>query len=148
MKTLFQDKPAQFLQHCLDGKAMKPLTQVLLDRRATPHFKENPVPEEYLEAILLFGAQAPSGYNLQPWRFIVVRKKENRERLQKAAYNQEKIVEAPVIIIAFGGRNDWKNYLDEIFGEGLSRGYGKPEMVSQIKKQAAVFLEKAIPQNV
>lgn len=49
------------------------------------------MPDEYLEAILKFAAQAPSGYNLQPWRFIVVRDKANRERLQKAAYNQEKI---------------------------------------------------------
>jgi nitroreductase len=148
MKTLFQDKPTQFPEHCLDGKTMKPLTQVLLDRRATPHFKEDQVPEEYLEAILQFAAQAPSGYNLQPWRFVVVRKKENRERLRKAAYNQEKIIEAPVVIIAFAGRNDWKNYIDEIFDEGLSRGYGRPEIVFQIKKQAAVFLEKAVPQAV
>ncbi|HTR43877.1 MAG TPA: nitroreductase family protein [Pseudomonadales bacterium] len=148
MKTKFQDKPAQFPQRCPDGKAMKPLTQVLLDRRATPHFKDNPVPDEYLEAILQFAGQAPSGYNLQPWRFIVVRKKENRQRLQKAAYNQEKIIEAPVVIIAFAGKNDWKNYIDDVFDEGVSRGSGRPEKVPEIKKQAAAFLEKSIPQEI
>ena len=127
---------------------MKPLTEVILDRRATPHFKEDPVPQEYLDAILQFAAQAPSGYNLQPWRFVVVRKKENRERLQKAAYNQEKIIEAPVVVIAFGGKNDWKNYIDEILEESISRGVGKPETVVQIKKRAAVFLENAVAQDV
>jgi nitroreductase len=146
MKTMFQDKPAKFPQRCPDGKAVKPLTQALLDRRATPHFREDPVPEEYLKAILEFGMQAPSGYNLQPWRFVIVRKKENRERLRKAAYNQEKITEAPVVIIAFAIRDDWKNYIDAIFQEGIRRGYGKPETVPQLKKQAADFLEKGIPQ--
>ncbi|HEY3932591.1 MAG TPA: nitroreductase family protein [Verrucomicrobiae bacterium] len=148
MKTIFQDKPAVFPKHCPDGKPMKSLTQVLIDRRATSHFKSDSVPQEYLEAILRFAAQAPSGYNLQPWRFIVVREKENRERLQKAAFNQEKVGEAPVVVIAFAIKNDWKNYIDAIFDEGVRRGYGKPETVPAIKKQAADFLEKGIPAPV
>jgi nitroreductase len=143
---MFQDKPAGFPPRCPDGKPMKPLTQALLDRRATPHFKEDAVPDEYLKAILEFGAQAPSGYNLQPWRFIVVRKKENRERLRKAAYDQEKVSEAPVVIIAFAIRDDWKNYIDAIFQESVRRGAAKPETVSETKKQAADYLEKGIPQ--
>jgi nitroreductase len=144
MKTIFQDKPAVFPKQCPDGKALKSLTQALLDRRATPHFKPDPVPEEYLEAILQFAAQAPSGYNLQPWRFIVVREKENRERLKQAAFNQEKIGEAPVVIIAFAIKDDWKNYIDAIFDEGVRRGFGNPQMMPQIKKQACDFLENSI----
>ena len=123
MKTMFEDKPASFPQRCADGRPLKPLTQALLERRATPHFKEDPVPREYLQAILRFGTQAPSGYNLQPWRFIVVRKKENRERLRTAAYNQQKISEAPVVIIAFAIKDDWKNYIDAVFQESSRRGF-------------------------
>ncbi|HZF00836.1 MAG TPA: nitroreductase family protein [Methylomirabilota bacterium] len=145
---MFQDKPSVFPKNRVDGKAMKSLTQTLLDRRATSHFKSDPVPDEYLEAILQFAAQAPSGYNIQPWRFIVVREKENRERLKKAAYNQEKVGEAPVIIIAFAIKDDWKNYIDAIFQEGVRRGYGKPEMIPGLKKQASDFLEKGIPAPV
>jgi len=148
MKALFRDKPVGFPEHCPDGSPMKPLTQALLDRRATSHFKPDPVPEEYLEAILQFGAQAPSGYNLQPWRFIVVRDKENRRRLRKAAFDQEKAGEAPVVIIAFAIRDDWKNYIDAIVQEGVRRGVGKPEMIPKIKQQASDFLEHKIPQPV
>jgi len=144
---IFQDKPALYPEKGADGKAVKPITQVLLDRRATSHFKPDAVPEEYIEAILQFGTQAPSGYNLQPWRFVVVREKANRQRLQKAAYNQEKVGEAPVIIIAFAIKDDWKNYLDEVFQEGVRRGYGKPEMIPGMKKMASDFLEKGIPQQ-
>lgn len=148
MKTMFQDKPAVFPKNCPDGKAMKPLTQVLLDRRATSHFKPNPVPEEYLEAILRFAAQAPSGYNLQPWRCIVVREKENRERLMRAAFNQQKISEAPVVVISYALKDDWKNYIDAVFQEGVRRGFGKPEMIPGLKKQASDFLEQMISQPV
>jgi nitroreductase len=148
MKTAFQDKPTLFPQKSVAGKALKPLTEVLLDRRATSHFKSDPVPDEYLQAILQFGAQAPSGYNLQPWRFIVVRDQGNRERLQKAAYNQEKVGEAPVMIIAFAIKGDWKNYIDEILLESVRRGHGKPEMIPGLKKMASDFLEKDIPQEI
>lgn len=148
MKTMFQDKPSVYPKRCPDGRALKPLPQVILDRRATSHFKPDVVPEEYVETILQFGAQAPSGYNLQPWRFIVVRDKENRQRLCAAAYNQQKIVEAPLMIIAFAIRDDWKNYIDAIFEESLRRGYGKPEIIPGLKKGAAEFLEKGIPQPV
>ncbi len=148
MKAMFQDKPRAFPKTCVDGKAMKSLMQALLDRRATQHFKPDSVPEEYLEAILQFAGQAPSGYNLQPWRFIVVREKENRERLMKAAFNQQKISEAPVMVIFYAIKDDWKNYIDAIFQEGARRGVGKPEMVPQIKQQASNFLEKMVPQAI
>lgn len=145
---MFQDKPVICPKTCPDGKAVKPLTQALLDRRATPHFKPDAVPEEYLETILRFGTQAPSGYNIQPWRFVVVRDKANRERLKAAAYNQEKVGEAPVMIIAFAIRDDWKNHIDAIFAESVRRGYGKPETVGTAKQNASEFLEKGISQEV
>src|SRR6185369_6132523 len=147
MKTLFQDKPAVYPKNRVDGKAMKPITQVLLDRRATSHFKSDPVPEEYLETILQFAAQAPSGYNLQPWRFIVVREKENRERLQRAAFNQQKVGEAPVIIITFAIKNDWKNYIDAVFQEVVRRGFGKPEMMPALKNRPRIFSKNISPRR-
>ena len=144
MNTKFQDQPSVYPKHCPDGKAVKTLAQTLLERRATSHFKSDPVPEEYLDAILQFAAQAPSGYNLQPWRFIVVREKVNRQRLQRVAFNQEKISEAPVILIAFAIKDDWKNYIDDIFQEGIRRGFGQPEMLPGLKKMASDFLETQI----
>ena len=52
------------------------------------------------------------------------------------------------MVIAFAIENDWKNYLDPIFDEGVRRGYGKPEMIRDLKKQASDFLEKGIPQSL
>jgi F420 biosynthesis protein FbiB-like protein len=42
-------------------------------RRSIRRFKDDPVPEEALQAILTAATQAPSAKNRQPWRFHVVR---------------------------------------------------------------------------
>jgi nitroreductase len=147
MKTQFQNQPVSWPTSTVSGQPLKPLPQVMIDRRATAHFKPDPVPPEYLEAILRFGAQAPSGYNLQPWRFLVLQKKENRERLQRVAFGQPKIAEAPVVIVAFATQNEWQNTFDAVFEEGVRRGCGQRETLPKVKQQAAEFL-KQVPQPV
>jgi nitroreductase len=147
VNTKFQDKPSGFPTTQVNGAPLKPLTQVLLDRRATAHFKPDQVPEEYVEAILRFAGQAPSGYNLQPWRFIVVRDEKNRRRLQEAAMGQAKVGEAPVVIIAFAVKGEWKARIDEIIQEGVRRGAGKADQIENVKKMAADFLN-GFPQAV
>lgn len=139
-----EEKPSVLPHAQPNGAPLKPLPQVLLDRRATSHFKPDPVPEEYLEAILRLGAQAPSGYNLQPWRFIVVRDAENRQRLQKAAMDQEKVSEAPVVLIAVGMK-DSPMLLEEVLSEGARRGLGRPESVDETARSARQFFETIRP---
>ena len=135
-----QDKPTNFPTTRPDGSPLKPLTEVVLERRATASFTDEEVPEEYLRAILELGTQAPSGYNLQPWRFVVVRGAENRQRLQQAAFNQAKVGEAPVVVIAVGMKEEWKERADEVFREGAERGAGNPESVEGYKRSAIQFV--------
>lgn len=73
-------------------------------RRATRSFRPDPIPEVLLAEILRLGTRAPSGYNLQPWRFVVVQSKQNREKLQACAFNQRQVAEAPVVLICCGDR--------------------------------------------
>lgn len=136
-----QDKPTDFPRTQPNGEPLKSITDVILERRATIHF--NPaeeVPEEVLEAILKLGTQAPSGYNLQPWRFIVVRDEENRKRLQRVAFNQPKVAEAPVTIICLGMTEEWKETAREVFKEGAERGAGNPDAWEQAMNGALGFL--------
>jgi nitroreductase len=113
---------------------------VLLERRATSHFRPDPVPEETLGSILELAGQAPSGYNLQPWRFIVVRDPENRKRLQKAAMDQAKISEAPVVVIAIGMKEETRKVIEEVVREGAEMGAGRPENVASVAAEAREFL--------
>ena len=140
-----QDKPTNFPTTRPDGSTLKPITDVLLERRATQSFTDEEVPEEYLRAILELGAQAPSGYNLQPWRFVVVRGEEERRRLQRVAFGQQKVAEAPVVIIAVGMKQEWKETADEILREGARRGAGSPDTVEQYKQSAVGFVSTMDP---
>jgi nitroreductase len=142
-----QDRPTSFPTTQPDGEPLKPLTRVMLERRATAHFTDEEVPEEYLNAILALGCQAPSGYNLQPWRFIVVRDRENRERLKKVAFNQAKVTEAPVVIIALGMKEEWKERAGEVFREGALRGAGSLENWEQARDKAVKALS-GVPMQV
>jgi nitroreductase len=136
-----QEKPNDYPQTQPNGAPLKPITEVLIDRRATIHYKpEEEVPAEVLNAILKLGAQAPSGYNLQPWRFIVVRDAENRKRLQAVAFGQPKVAEAPVVIICLGMKEEWKERAPEVFREGAERGAGNPDSWEQAMQGALGFL--------
>lgn len=86
----------------------KLLSQAIAERRATPSFEPEPVPEADLERILRAGLAAPSSYNMQPWRFIVVRDPDQKRKLRSASYNQAKVEEAPVMIVACGDADGWR----------------------------------------
>lgn len=100
----------------------KKLSEVILGRRATPSFDGSPMPAEDLRMILDAGLHAPSGYNTQPWRFIVVQSPEQKKRLRSASYNQGKVEEASAVIVACGDADGWRKDLDEIIRMGLEGG--------------------------
>ena len=103
----------------------KPLSQAIRERRSTPSFDGAPIPNEDLRKILDAGRLAPSGYNMQPWRFVVVQSEEGRRRLRAAAYNQGKVEEASAVIVACGDADGWRRDLDQMLQQG--REGGMPE---------------------
>jgi nitroreductase len=123
------------------ANGVKPLERAILERRATPHFDGTPVPDEVIEAVLLAGAHAPSGYNFQPWRFLVLRAEDRRAALRRAAYDEAKITEAPVVIVGFAPSDGWKKTADEVFAECARRGAIPSQNLDQQKQQAVAFVE-------
>src|SRR6202035_3262805 len=104
------------------NKLKKTLSQAIAERRATPSFDGSPIPAEDLKQILQAGLQAPSGYNMQPWRFIVVQSPEQKKRLRAASYNQAKVEEASAVIVACGDADGWRKDLDLMLQQGLEGG--------------------------
>jgi nitroreductase len=101
----------------------KTLSRAIAERRASPSFDGSPIPDADLKGILQAGLQAPSGYNLQPWRFVVVRSHEQKKKLRSASYNQAKVEEASVMIVACGDADGWRSGdLDEMLRLGRQRG--------------------------
>jgi nitroreductase len=110
----------------MSNRTEKPLSLAIEQRRASPSFNGVPIPDEDLKRILEAGLHAPSSYNLQPWRFVVVRNPEQRRRLRAASFNQPKVEEASAVIVACGDIDGWRNGdLDESLRMG--REGGMPE---------------------
>jgi nitroreductase len=107
------------------ASTLKSLAQAIRDRRATPSFDGVPIPASDMRQILDAGLHAPSGYNMQPWRFIVVQSEEQKRKLRAASYNQAKVEEASAVIVACGDRDGWRKDLDEMLR--LGRAGGMPE---------------------
>ena len=107
----------------------KPLEQVIQHRRATPDFDSAPVSDSDLKQILEAGRHAPSGYNIQPWRFVVVRDAAQRKALRGAAFNQPKVEDASVVIVAVAALKAWQQGdLEKVLELSAKHGYTQEQI--------------------
>lgn len=119
----------------------KPLSQAIAERRATPNFEHVPIHAADLEKIVRAGLEAPSGYNLQPWRFIVVRDGEQRKKLRAAAFGQAKVEEASAVVVACGDPEGWKDSdLEEMLKLAAEHGLGGPQDHANARQSVTNFL--------
>lgn len=74
------------------------LKEVIASRRSIRKFRPDPIPDSFINELLEAARLAPSGTNLQPWRFIVVKSPEIRGKL-KEAFFLGFIAQAPVLFV-------------------------------------------------
>ena len=58
-------------------------------RRTVRDFSDAEVPLELIETAILTAGTAPSGANMQPWRFVVVKDREIKSKIREAAEREE-----------------------------------------------------------
>jgi nitroreductase len=61
------------------------LLELVKQRRSIHRFKPDPIPDEYIEKIIEGAHWAPSGINLQPWEFVIIKEPELKEQIVKFA---------------------------------------------------------------
>jgi nitroreductase len=71
-------------------------------RSSVRAYETTDVEEDKLKKVLEAARLSPSASNRQDWKFIVVKNKETKKKLAKAAFGQSFIAEAPVVIVACG----------------------------------------------
>lgn len=83
------------------------LKEAIAKRNSIRAYKDTPVPEEKLNAVLEAARLAPSGANKQEWKFVVVRNEEKKQDLAKATGGQAHVSQAPVVIAAVATETDF-----------------------------------------
>ena len=71
-------------------------------RSSVRAYKAADVEEDKLKKVLEAARLSPSASNRQDWKFIVVKSKETKKKLARAAFGQSFIGEAPVVVVACG----------------------------------------------
>ncbi|MBO3463472.1 nitroreductase family protein [Aetokthonos hydrillicola Thurmond2011] len=127
---------------------MSPITQTkpldvpsaIAQRRSIKSFKSDPIAPELLKQLIELTVAAPSSYNLQQWRIVVVQDEEQKKALAAAAWNQKQIIEAPVTFVFAADADAWKEEdLEPILNEGIKTGAWTQDVVN--------YFKKAIPQT-
>lgn len=88
-------------------------------RRSIRRYTGEPVAPELLGSLLEAAGRAPSAFNLQPWRWVVVRDTEVKARLQAAAYGQPQVGAAPVLLVLYTDMKDALATVEETFAPTL-----------------------------
>ena len=70
-------------------------------RRSIRQFESIPIPVPELTELLRLAARAPSAFNAQPWRFVVIQDAKVKAALSAAAYGQQQIIRAPATIVLY-----------------------------------------------
>jgi nitroreductase len=83
--------------------------EIIEKRRAINFFDpDRDVSEELLGEMIKMAAKAPSSFNLQPWNLMILRDTAAKEKLKALAWDQPKVVEAPVTLIVLADKNGWQ----------------------------------------
>jgi len=85
-------------------------SKVVQSRRSVKSYSPDfTISDEELKTIFGQVVQGPSAFNLQHWKFVVVRGDDAQERLKSVAFGQPQVADAAAAIVVCGKLNAWKD---------------------------------------
>jgi len=88
-------------------------------RRSIRQYSPEPIPEADLRELIRVAGLAPSAFNVQPWRWVVVRDESLKARLAEAAYGQKQVTGAPAVLVLYSDMQDVLDHAEEIVHPGM-----------------------------
>lgn len=83
--------------------------EINMSRRSVNYFnKDKELDLRIVKQVITESFQAPSAYNLQPWRIILVKSENSKKLLHGIAFNQDKILEAPITLIIVADKEGYE----------------------------------------
>ncbi len=84
-------------------------------KHSVREFVDEPLPDEVILKIVDSGRRAPSGFNSQPWQFIVVTERDKLEALSKIGRSTRHVAGAAMCVVLLTPPEDenfWRNMFD------------------------------------
>lgn len=81
----------------------------IYQRRAVKHYDpEHELTDDEIQKLMEAAIQTPSSFNIQNWRFVLVRNKDLRTKIRAAAVDQAQVTDASLLIIMTADLKAWK----------------------------------------
>lgn len=99
------------------------LAEIMRSRHSVKKYQPGVlIPQEELEEMLALASTAPSSWNLQHWRYLVITSQEMKERILPIAYNQQQVADSSATVVILGDLEANKAAYD-VYGESLAEGF-------------------------
>jgi len=85
------------------------VSRAIEERRAVKHFDPNhAMSDEEIDQLMSLALLAPTSFNIQNWRFVMVQDPEQRKRLREVAWNQSQVTDASLLLVLCGDLKAWE----------------------------------------
>jgi len=116
---------------------MLTVMEAIVQRRSVRNFKPDPLSGEVLRELVEAARLAPSGSNIQPWRFLVVIDPQERKQLRALAANQRFIEEAPAVFVCCADL--------DVYRPGAVRRKGQEVILDEYVPEMDVDFDFSVP---
>lgn len=104
---------------------MQDIVDMIRSRRCVRQYKQDAVSDEDVEFLIDCGIQAPSGFNAQPWKFLVIKDKEIQDKISE--HGKKALI--PMIEPMKDTSQKFADFLTFLKAEETSLFYGAPVLV-------------------
>jgi len=111
----------------------------IVQRRSIKTFKTDPIAPELLKQLVDLTVAAPSSFNIQDWRIILVQDEAQKAALCAASWNQKQIIEAPVTFVFAADSSVGEGDLTPVFETALATGAWNEGTVNYFKNAIPQF---------
>lgn len=121
---------------------------VVKERRSVRHYDPAfNISEQELKDILTEATLAPSGANMQPWKFVVFNDQALKEQLLPIANNQQQVVNASAVIAVLGDL-EYIRQVDSVYDASVEAGYMTQEVKETLVTNMKGMLASMDPQYI
>ncbi|MDH3766627.1 MAG: nitroreductase family protein, partial [Nitrosopumilus sp.] len=80
------------------------------ERRSVKHYNPNhKITDEEINQLLSLAVLSPTSFNIQNWRFVVVKNLQTRKEIRSAAWDQAQITDASLLLVICADLKSWKD---------------------------------------
>jgi len=83
--------------------------EAIKSRRSVKHYDpQHKISDEEINHLLSLAMLSPTAFNIQNWRFVVVRDPDLRKQIRAAAWDQAQVTDASVLIVLCADLKSWE----------------------------------------